>query len=92
MAATITIKESVEPILEECRASLISSLKFNKLSPGNLAPEIKGGDLDIVLAAGGHVGSMVMRFKGVFGCLVYMGQKSEVPGEAFLQLTISSIK
>ncbi|GJS12534.1 calcium-dependent lipid-binding family protein [Tanacetum coccineum] len=41
-AATIIIRESVEPILEEYRPSAISSLKFSKLSLGNVAPKIEG--------------------------------------------------
>ncbi|CAI9278049.1 unnamed protein product [Lactuca saligna] len=41
-AATIIIKESVEPILEEYRPSGISSLKFSKLSLGSVAPKIEG--------------------------------------------------
>ncbi|KAL8238388.1 hypothetical protein R6Q59_014955 [Mikania micrantha] len=41
-AATVIIKESVEPILEEYRPSGISSLKFSKLSLGNVAPKIEG--------------------------------------------------
>ncbi|KAJ0883921.1 hypothetical protein HanPSC8_Chr10g0427391 [Helianthus annuus] len=39
-AATIIIRESVEPILEEYRPSGISSLKFSKLFLGNVAPKI----------------------------------------------------
>ncbi|XP_042756695.1 calcium-dependent lipid-binding protein [Lactuca sativa] len=41
-AATIIIRESVEPILEEYRPSGISSLKFSKLSLGSVAPKIEG--------------------------------------------------
>ncbi|MFS8033298.1 putative calcium-dependent lipid-binding transcriptional regulator, plant [Helianthus anomalus] len=41
-AATIIIRESVEPILEEYRPSGISSLKFSKLSLRNVAPKIEG--------------------------------------------------
>ncbi|MFS7889765.1 putative calcium-dependent lipid-binding transcriptional regulator, plant [Helianthus anomalus] len=41
-AATIIIRESVEPILEEYRPSGISSLKFSKLSLGNVASKIEG--------------------------------------------------
>ncbi|XP_076944063.1 calcium-dependent lipid-binding protein-like isoform X2 [Bidens hawaiensis] len=41
-AATIIIRDSVEPILEEYRPSGISSLKFSKLSLGNVAPKIEG--------------------------------------------------
>jgi len=39
------IRESVEPILEEYRPAGISSLKFSKLSLGNVAPKIEGIDL-----------------------------------------------
>ncbi|KAM0040270.1 putative synaptotagmin-like mitochondrial-lipid-binding domain-containing protein [Helianthus debilis subsp. tardiflorus] len=42
VAATIIIRESVEPILEEYRPLGISSLKFSKLSLGNVAPKIEG--------------------------------------------------
>ncbi|KAI3719406.1 hypothetical protein L6452_20303 [Arctium lappa] len=41
-AASIIIKESVEPLLEEYRPTGISSLKFNKLSLGTVAPKIEG--------------------------------------------------
>lgn len=41
-AATLVIKESVEPLLEEYRPPGITSLKFNKLSLGNVAPKIEG--------------------------------------------------
>ncbi|KAG5092535.1 hypothetical protein JHK82_051313 [Glycine max] len=41
-AATLVIRESVEPILEEYRPAGISSLKFSKLSLGNVAPKIEG--------------------------------------------------
>lgn len=41
-AATLVIKESVEPLLEEYRPTGISSLKFSKLSLGNVAPKIEG--------------------------------------------------
>nr|GEX92991.1 calcium-dependent lipid-binding (CaLB domain) family protein [Tanacetum cinerariifolium] len=41
-AAIIIIRESVEPILEEYRPSAISSLRFSKLSLGNVAPKIEG--------------------------------------------------
>ncbi|KAH9321730.1 hypothetical protein KI387_016369, partial [Taxus chinensis] len=41
-AATMVIKESVEPLLEEYRPPGISSLKFSKLSLGNVAPKIEG--------------------------------------------------
>ncbi|KAH1199628.1 Synaptotagmin-4 [Glycine max] len=40
-AATLVIRESVEPILEEYRPAGISSLKFSKLSLGNVAPKIE---------------------------------------------------
>lgn len=36
------IKESVEPLLEEYRPAAITSLKFSKLSLGNVAPKIEG--------------------------------------------------
>lgn len=36
------IKESVEPLLEEYRPTGITSLKFSKLSLGNVAPKIEG--------------------------------------------------
>ncbi|KAG2723317.1 hypothetical protein I3843_02G142800 [Carya illinoinensis] len=41
-AAEMVIKESVEPLLEEYRPTGITSLKFNKLSLGNVAPKIEG--------------------------------------------------
>ncbi|KAK9273341.1 hypothetical protein L1049_018150 [Liquidambar formosana] len=41
-AATMVIKESVEPLLEEYRPPGITSLKFNKLSLGHVAPKIEG--------------------------------------------------
>lgn len=41
-AATMVIKESVEPLLEDYRPPGISSLKFSKLSLGNVAPKIEG--------------------------------------------------
>ncbi|KAK3035653.1 hypothetical protein RJ639_033181 [Escallonia herrerae] len=41
-AATAVIKESVEPLLEEYRPPGITSLKFNKLSLGNVPPKIEG--------------------------------------------------
>ncbi|KAK1282237.1 Synaptotagmin-4 [Acorus calamus] len=41
-AATMVIKETVEPMLEEYRPPGISSLKFSKLSLGNVAPKIEG--------------------------------------------------
>ncbi|KAJ0110491.1 hypothetical protein Patl1_00309 [Pistacia atlantica] len=41
-AAELVIKESVEPLLEEYRPPGITSLKFNKLSLGNVAPKIEG--------------------------------------------------
>lgn len=41
-AATMLIKESVEPLLEDYRPPGITSLKFNKLSLGNVAPKIEG--------------------------------------------------
>lgn len=41
-AATIIIRESVEPLLEEYRPPGITSLKFSKLSLGTVAPKIEG--------------------------------------------------
>uniref|UniRef100_A0A0D6QWU7 C2 domain-containing protein n=1 Tax=Araucaria cunninghamii TaxID=56994 RepID=A0A0D6QWU7_ARACU len=41
-AATMVIRESVEPLLEDYRPPGISSLKFTKLSLGNVAPKIEG--------------------------------------------------
>ncbi|KAI5647331.1 hypothetical protein M9H77_33336 [Catharanthus roseus] len=41
-AAEAVIRESVEPLLEEYRPPGISSLKFNKLSLGTVAPKIEG--------------------------------------------------
>ncbi|GKV12965.1 hypothetical protein SLEP1_g24048 [Rubroshorea leprosula] len=41
-AATLVIRESVEPLLEQYRPPGITSLKFNKLSLGNVAPKIEG--------------------------------------------------
>ena len=48
-AATMVIKESVEPLLEEYRPPGITSLKFSKLSLGNVAPKIEGMDQLVVL-------------------------------------------
>ncbi|XP_010559119.1 PREDICTED: synaptotagmin-4-like [Tarenaya hassleriana] len=41
-AATLVIRESVEPLLEEYRPVGITSLKFSKLTLGNVAPKIEG--------------------------------------------------
>ncbi|KAG2729573.1 hypothetical protein I3843_01G251700 [Carya illinoinensis] len=41
-AGEMVIKESVEPLLEEYRPTGITSLKFSKLSLGNVAPKIEG--------------------------------------------------
>ncbi|KAI4354933.1 hypothetical protein L6164_003756 [Bauhinia variegata] len=41
-AATLIIRDSVEPLLEEYRPPGITSLKFSKLSLGNVAPKIEG--------------------------------------------------
>ncbi|KAI3957820.1 hypothetical protein MKW92_045200 [Papaver armeniacum] len=41
-AATLVIRESVEPLLEEYRPPGITSLKFSKLTLGNVAPKIEG--------------------------------------------------
>ncbi|KAG1362467.1 synaptotagmin-4 [Cocos nucifera] len=41
-AAMVVIKDSVEPLLEDYRPPGISSLKFTKLSLGNVAPKIEG--------------------------------------------------
>ncbi|KAL2330422.1 hypothetical protein Fmac_018003 [Flemingia macrophylla] len=41
-AATLVIRETVEPLLEEYRPPGITSLKFSKLSLGNVAPKIEG--------------------------------------------------
>ncbi|XP_010053878.2 synaptotagmin-4 [Eucalyptus grandis] len=41
-AATVIIKESVEPLLEDYRPPGITSLKFSKLSLGTVAPKIEG--------------------------------------------------
>ncbi|XP_035842800.1 synaptotagmin-5 isoform X2 [Helianthus annuus] len=41
-AARIIIKESVEPLLEDYRPTGITSLKFDKLSLGTVAPKIEG--------------------------------------------------
>ncbi|KAG9138705.1 hypothetical protein Leryth_023200 [Lithospermum erythrorhizon] len=41
-AAEAVIRESVEPLLEEYRPPGITSLKFNKLSLGTVAPKIEG--------------------------------------------------
>lgn len=44
-AGELVIKESVEPLLEEYRPPGITSLKFSKLSLGNVAPKIEGESL-----------------------------------------------
>ncbi|OUZ99468.1 C2 calcium-dependent membrane targeting [Macleaya cordata] len=41
-AASMVIRESVEPLLEEYRPPGITSMKFSKLSLGNVAPKIEG--------------------------------------------------
>ncbi|RWW21140.1 hypothetical protein BHE74_00019791 [Ensete ventricosum] len=41
-AATMVIKETVEPLLDDYRPPGISSLKFSKLSLGNVPPKIEG--------------------------------------------------
>lgn len=41
-AGEMVIKESVEPLLEEYRPTGITSLKFSKLSLGNVAPKVEG--------------------------------------------------
>ncbi|KAK9094599.1 hypothetical protein Scep_026068 [Stephania cephalantha] len=41
-AAAVVIRDSVEPLLEDYRPPGISSLKFSKLSLGNVAPKIEG--------------------------------------------------
>ncbi|RZC73066.1 hypothetical protein C5167_048549 [Papaver somniferum] len=41
-AATMLIRESVEPLLEEYRPPGITSMKFSKLSLGSVAPKIEG--------------------------------------------------
>ncbi|XP_042452472.1 calcium-dependent lipid-binding protein-like [Zingiber officinale] len=41
-AATLVIKDTVEPLLDDYRPSGISSLKFSKLSLGNVPPKIEG--------------------------------------------------
>ncbi|KAE9610715.1 hypothetical protein Lal_00021210 [Lupinus albus] len=41
-AATLVIRESVEPLLEEYRPTGITSLKFSKLSLGTVPPKIEG--------------------------------------------------
>lgn len=38
----MVIKESVEPLLEDYRPTGIKSLKFSKLTLGNVAPKIEG--------------------------------------------------
>ncbi|KAL9245309.1 hypothetical protein vseg_018975 [Gypsophila vaccaria] len=41
-AAELVIRESVEPLLEEYRPPGITSLKFNKLTLGTVAPKVEG--------------------------------------------------
>ncbi|KAJ3682631.1 hypothetical protein LUZ60_015204 [Juncus effusus] len=41
-AATMVIRESVEPLLDDYRPPGIASLKFSKLSLGNVPPKIEG--------------------------------------------------
>lgn len=38
----MVIKESVEPLLDDYRPPGITSLKFSKLSLGNVSPKIEG--------------------------------------------------
>ncbi|RWR81790.1 synaptotagmin-5-like protein isoform X1 [Cinnamomum micranthum f. kanehirae] len=54
-ATTIVIKESVEPLLEDYRPPGISSLKFCKLTLGNVAPKIEGFLKDLQVFAVIHV-------------------------------------
>ncbi|CAI0444287.1 unnamed protein product [Linum tenue] len=42
-AASELIKNNVEPILEEYRPAILSSLKFSKLTLGTVAPQFTGG-------------------------------------------------
>lgn len=42
------IRESVEPLLEEYRPPGITSLKFSKLSLGNVAPKVEGNITNIL--------------------------------------------
>lgn len=41
-AATVVVKESVEPLLDDYRPPGIKSLKFRKFSLGNVSPKIEG--------------------------------------------------
>ncbi|EER96263.1 hypothetical protein BDA96_02G119700 [Sorghum bicolor] len=41
-AATVVVKESVEPLLDDYRPPGIKSLKFSKFSLGNVSPKIEG--------------------------------------------------
>lgn len=57
-AASMIIRESVEPLLEEYRPPGITSMKFSKLSLGSVAPKIEGFIINL--------------FSGLFDSILYL--------------------
>jgi hypothetical protein len=49
-AATLVVKESVEPLLEDYRPPGITSLKFNKFSLGTVPPKIEGMNQQMLIS------------------------------------------
>ncbi|GMP94488.1 hypothetical protein CsSME_00043936 [Camellia sinensis var. sinensis] len=47
-AASELIRSSAEPILEQYRSVILSSLKFSKLTLGTVAPQFTGGELSAI--------------------------------------------
>ncbi|KAG8636345.1 synaptotagmin-4 isoform X1 [Manihot esculenta] len=59
-AASELIRSNVEPILEQYRPAILSSLKFSKLTLGTVAPQFTGIS---VLEQGGEPGSVTMELE-----------------------------
>ncbi|KAG8656841.1 hypothetical protein MANES_03G013200v8 [Manihot esculenta] len=59
-AASEVIRSSVEPILEQYRPAILSSLKFSKLTLGTVAPQFTGIS---ILEEGGEPGSVTMEME-----------------------------
>uniref|UniRef100_A0A2C9UBC4 Uncharacterized protein n=2 Tax=Manihot esculenta TaxID=3983 RepID=A0A2C9UBC4_MANES len=60
VAASELIRSNVEPILEQYRPAILSSLKFSKLTLGTVAPQFTGIS---VLEQGGEPGSVTMELE-----------------------------
>uniref|UniRef100_A0A2C9W634 Uncharacterized protein n=2 Tax=Manihot esculenta TaxID=3983 RepID=A0A2C9W634_MANES len=60
VAASEVIRSSVEPILEQYRPAILSSLKFSKLTLGTVAPQFTGIS---ILEEGGEPGSVTMEME-----------------------------